>query len=67
MTHLSANCLFWLTEGEQCFKTPVVADYFVIDELKGERLVTSNCSQHDKAGARREAEARGYVRRERVA
>lgn len=66
MTHPSDHCLFYVTEGEQCWK-PVVTDYFVKDDLKGERLVTSNCRIHDGASARREAAARGYVRRERVA
>ena len=65
MSRLPESCTFWMDETTQCGRQPVVVDYLEGDHVRGDRLVSSNCSLHDGAAARRYALAKGYDRRDR--
>jgi len=65
MSKLPDSCTYWMDGVTQCGRQPVVVDYSEHDSVKGERLVSSNCSLHDGAPARRYALAKGYERRDR--
>lgn len=62
---LPDECTFWLRPGEQCGRAPIQGDYVDVDDVTGEKLITSNCARHDGPAARREAMARGITRRDR--
>lgn len=48
-----------------CGRSPISADYFERNDVKGEAWIASLCARCDRPAARRYAMARGYIRRDR--